>query len=195
MSTETHQEAESASTAAALHAAALARHGSSKMLASYLGDIEQLVRERLWAEAVPLALALPHVCAALADPTLCSSRAQFLDWCECWVRPPTDDTSLTVPAPEALYRLAHERGVAPELEPADEQRVPVQALRQLRLRRLSRAAPPPRRVSLTALREAAEDPAREACVALLHAVRRWYSDWAALQPTVQGNLARLAVLR
>ena len=54
------------------------RHGSSKMLESYLGDIEYLIRERQWSEAVPLALALPHICGALADPGLRSSRAGAL---------------------------------------------------------------------------------------------------------------------
>jgi hypothetical protein len=43
--------------------------------------------------------------------------------------------------------------------------------------------------------EQASAPEQECCVALLEAVRRWYSEWAAFDPTVQNNLARLAVLR
>jgi hypothetical protein len=167
------------------------RHGSSKMLESYLGDIEYLIRERQWSEAVPLALPLPHICAALADPGLRSSRAAFLAWCEAWVRPPKSDTSMSALSPDVLYRTASE--TASELDAIAA--VPVEALRQLRLRRLSRAAPPRRRVSLQEMSEIADAPAREACVALLDGVRRWYSDWAALDPTVQNNLARLAVLR
>jgi hypothetical protein len=167
------------------------RHGSSKMLESYLGDIEYLIRERQWTEAVPLALALPHICAALADPGLRSSRAAFLAWCESWVRPPKADMSMSALSPDVLYRMACE--TTSELDGLAA--VPVEALRQLRLRRLSRAAPPRRRVSLQEMTEIADAPAREACVALLDGVRRWYSDWAALDPTVQNNLARLAVLR
>ncbi|HTX24198.1 MAG TPA: hypothetical protein VMD03_06045 [Steroidobacteraceae bacterium] len=161
------------------------------MLESYLGDIEYLLRERLWAEAVPLALALPHIGAALAHSDLVSSRERYLGWCNDWVRPLQDDTSLSVPGPEELYRMAEEQRVEPQLAACAG--VPVSALRQLRLRRLSRAAPPRRRVPLTEVGDANGEP--EVCAALLDAVRRWYGDWAAGDPTVQNNLARLAVLR
>src|SRR5688572_20405127 len=63
----------------------VSRHGSSKMLATYLGDIEYLMREQLWAEAAPLALALPHICVALADASLVSSCERYMQWCESWV--------------------------------------------------------------------------------------------------------------
>jgi hypothetical protein len=45
--------------------------------------------------------------------------------------------------------------------------------------------------------ELADEPGseREACVALLEAVRLWYSDSASMDAAVQNNLARLAVLR
>jgi hypothetical protein len=163
------------------------------MLESYLGDIEYLIRERLWSEALPLALTLPHICAALENPGLASSPEQFLHWCEAWVRPSRSDTSMTVPSPDELYRLACTRAKA--LQPDAQPGVPILALRQLRLRRLARAAPPRRRVSLADVRDLADEPAREACVALLEAVRRWYDDYAVLDSTVQNNLARLAVLR
>lgn len=169
------------------------RHGSSRMLESYLGDIEYLMRERLWAEAAPLALALPHICAALANADLVSSRDSYRDWCEAWVRPAQDDTSMSVPDPEELYRMAEESSVEPEL--ARRAGVPAKALRQLRLRRLSRAAPPRRRISLADRSDASGEPTREACLALVGAVRRWYGDWAARASIVQTNLARLAVLR
>jgi hypothetical protein len=122
-----------------------------------------------------------------------SSRERFLKWCEAWVRPSMTDTSLNVPKPEELYRLAGERGVAPASEESPS--VPLWALRQLQLRRLSRAAPPRRRGSLAELRDVRAAPSREACVAVLEAVRRWYGDWGARDGTVQLNLARLAVLR
>ncbi len=163
------------------------------MLETYLGDIEYLVREQHFAEAAPLALALPHICAALAHADLVSSRSAYLEWCESWVRPPQDDTSCTAPTPADLDRLAASYGVEREL--AGSPGVPALALRRLRLRRLSRAAPPRRRGALPAASDARQGAAREACVALLEAVRRWYRDYAARDAVVQNNLARLAVLR
>jgi hypothetical protein len=162
------------------------------MFENYLADIEYLLRDGAFGEAVPLALALPNICAALESQTLRSSREQYLHWCESWVRPSQSDTTLSVPSSQALYELACERGALDEL--GTSAGVPVQALRQLRLRRLSRAAPPRPQVA-PADGDAAGDGMREACAALVTAVRRWYWDWAALDPTVQYNLARLAVLR
>ena len=193
MSIENRQDTDSVGATPPPTSLASWRRSNSRMLESYLGDIEYLIRERLWTEALPLALTLPHICAALENPALASSPEQFLHWCELWVRPSKSDTSMTVPSAEELYRLASARGKP--LQPAAERSVPVQALRQLRLRRLARAAPPRRRVSLADMRDFPDEPAREACVALLEAVRRWYDDYAVLDSTVQTNLARLAVLR
>jgi hypothetical protein len=161
------------------------------MLESYLGDIEYLVRERLWADAAPLALALPHICVALTRANLVSSREDYLAWCEEWVQPLQDNPSMSVPTPEELYRMAEAHGVERQL--ALDAGVPINALRQLRLRRLSRAAPPRRAVLLPEITNAHGEP--EACAALLDAVRGWYGDWAAGNAIVQTNLARLAVLR
>ncbi len=169
------------------------RHGSSRMLESYLLDIEQLMREQLWDRAAPLALALPHICAALANPDLVSSREAYRDWCETWVRPEQDDTSLCAPSPQDLLRMAEDRAVEPELQ--GRTGVPVHALRVLRLRRLSRAAVPRGRGSLADASARSDEPTGEACLVLVAAVRRWYGDSAAGSATVQTNLARLAVLR
>jgi hypothetical protein len=193
MSIENQQDADNVGTLLPPTSLASWRRSNSRMLESYLGDIEYLIRERLWTEALPLALTLPHICAALENAALASSREQFLHWCELWVRPSQSDTSMTVPSPEELYRLASLRGKP--LQPDAEPGVPMHALRQLRLRRLARAAPPRRRVSLADVRDFSDEPAREACVALLEAVRRWYDDYAVLDATVQNNFARLAVLR
>ncbi|MEJ0004958.1 MAG: hypothetical protein WDM77_00815 [Steroidobacteraceae bacterium] len=111
----------------------------SRMLDAYLGDIEYLMRERLWAEAVPLALTLPHICAAISDPTLRSSPEDYLQWCQNWVRPSRTDTTATVPTADALFRLAQAR--AEVLDDESGTVVPAAALRRLRLRRLSRATP------------------------------------------------------
>lgn len=172
-----------------------ARHGRSRMLDAYLGDIDYLMRERLWAEAVPLALALPHICVAIADPALRSSPEHYLEWCQNWVRPSRTDTTVTVPTADALFRLAQSRA-----EVADDESgtaVPAAALRRLRLRRLTRATPMRRKSALSDLLrlDAAQEPEREAAIALVDAVRRWYADRGASDGTVQSNLARLAILR
>jgi hypothetical protein len=197
MSTEGHSQADPPGDEPALGTRAARRPRSSKMLESYLGDIEYLLRECRFADAAPLALALPHICVALGHPDLVSSRAAYLEWCESWVRPPCDDTAVSAPSPVDLDRLAVQRGVEHEL--SDGPGVPAQGLRQLRLRRLSRAAPLGRGGAAAAAAGDAASPgdetAREACVALLAAVRRWYRDLAARDDAVQTNLARLAVLR
>ena len=170
-----------------------ARHGQSRMLESYLNDIEYLMRERLWNEAVPLALALPHICSALADPQLRSSPGQYLQWCHDWVRPLRADTALLEVSPEDILAMSRAGVHEPELDDG----VPSTQLRQLRLRRLSRASPPRRRQVLTDLvrADAAEEADREAAIAVIDAVRRWYREQAVLDSTVQGNLGRLAILR
>ena len=81
-----------------------ARRGRSRMLDAYLGDIEYLMRERLWSEAVPLALALPHICVAIGNSALRSSPDEYLKWCQNWVRPSRTDTTATVPTADALFR-------------------------------------------------------------------------------------------
>jgi hypothetical protein len=170
------------------------RHGRSRMLDAYLGDIEYLMRERLWAEAVPLALALPHICVAIADPALRGSPHDYLEWCQNWVRPSRND-SATVPTAEALFRLAQSRSEAPKDESGTV--VPAAALQRLRLRRLARATPLRRKSAISDLVriDAAQEPEREAAIVLVDAVRRWYANRGALDATVQSNLARLAILR
>jgi|SRR5580693_3193914 hypothetical protein len=171
------------------------RHGHSRMLDGYLGDIEYLMRERLWAEAVPLALMLPHICVAIGDAGLRSSPGDYLQWCEHWVRPSRTDTTATVPTPEALWRLARTRSEVSDDESGT--RVPAAALRRLRLRRLTRETPLRRKSAISELvrLEASQEPEREAAIVLVDAVRRWYADRGAVDGTVQSNLARLAILR
>ena len=171
------------------------RRGRSRMLDAYLGDIEYLMRERLWSEAVPLALALPHICVAIGNSALRSSPDEYLKWCQNWVRPSRTDTTATVPTADALFRLAQSRAEVPDDESGTI--VPEAALRQLRLRRLTRATPLRRKSDISDLVriDAAHEPEREAAIALVDAVRRWYTDRGALDGTVQSNLARLAILR
>ncbi len=172
-----------------------ARRGRSRMLDAYLGDIEYLMRERLWAEAVPLALALPHICVAIGDSALRSSPHDYLEWCQNWVRPARTDSTATVPTADALFRLAQARAEGPDDESGTI--VPAAALRRLRLRRLTRATPLRRKNAISDLvrLDAAQEPDREAAIVLVDAVRRWYADRGAVDGTVQSNLARLAILR
>jgi hypothetical protein len=169
----------------------LSRYRSSRMLETYLGDIEYLIREQLWEQAAPLVLALPHICVALADSGLGSSSERYVQWCEAWVA--QDEAQPGAAARAEKFRAWCAQSGCSELDASGG--VPVEALRRLRLRRLSRAAPPRRRISPGELQAVGAEPEQEACLALLDAVRRWYADSAALDSTVQNNLARLAVLR
>jgi hypothetical protein len=165
------------------------------MLDGYLADIEYLMRERLWAEAVPLALALPHICVAISDSALRSSPHDYLVWCQNWVRPARTDSTATVPTADVLFRLAQARADVADDESGTV--VPAAALRRLRLRRLTRATPVRRRNAISDMvrLEAAQEPEREAALVLVDAVRRWYGERGSLDAVVQGNLARLAILR
>src|SRR5580704_10818035 len=125
------------------------RRGRSRMLDAYLTDIEYLMRERLWSEAVPLALALPHICVAIGNTALRSSPDEYLKWCQNWVRPARTDTTSTVPTADALFRLAQSRSEAPDDESGTV--YPQAALRQLRLRRLTRATPFRRKIAISDL--------------------------------------------
>lgn len=169
------------------------RHGSSRMLENYLTDLEYLLRERMWQEALPLALALPHICVALADESLRSSRERFTAWCEAWLKPTFPESFNPASTSDELYALTRERAGFSEFEASSG--VPIDALKRLRLRRLARPAPPRRRAALAEFSDVTEDPSHSVCLYIVHAVHRWYDDWASLDPTVQTNLARLAVLR
>jgi hypothetical protein len=148
---------------------------SSRMIASYLTDIEQLLDEQRWDAALREASDLPRIAVALADPQLRSSGEEVKNWCQEWIRP-RELTERVVP---------HE---APEP-------VPTRALRRLQLRRHVRT--PPRGFSSERAEHLApqETATAEMGVALVNAARRWYARSGVHDPTVQDNLARLAVLR
>jgi hypothetical protein len=165
------------------------------MLENYLTDLEYLVTERMWNEVLPLALALPHICVSLADQELRSSREGFVAWCENWLYPLFPPSLSAPPSADELFALSRERAGFNELDASTG--VPIDALKRLRLRRHARPAPPRRRAALKETTAAAtdEDPSHNICIYIMHAVHHWYDDWANLDPTVQTNLARLAVLR
>ena len=165
---------------------------SSRMVASYLTDVEKLLEAQHWDAALCEAYDLPRIAVALTDPTLQSSGELQKTWCEQWIRPADDDDAGDGLDYERLCRavcehLEHEDAAEPKS-------IPARALRRLRLRRHVRTAP-------RGFHEphAPDDPeASESvriCAALVDAARRWYARSACHNTIVQANLAKLAVLR
>jgi hypothetical protein len=164
---------------------------SSRMFASYLTDIERLAEEQRWDAALREALDLPRLAVALADPELRCAREQVLTWCQEWIRPAEAERDAHGLDLEPLMQRLLER-LERQCEP---DRIPMRALRRLQLRRHLRAPPsgyftvhaenlPPR-----------ESEILDVCSLLFAAGRRWYARSACHDPTVQVNLARIAVLR
>ena len=164
---------------------------SSRMFAAYLGDIEQLLDAHHPEAALREALDLPRIAVALADPQLRCSRERLKTWCEEWIRPPGAERDAHGLAYEHLARNITER-VLQGAEPAS---VPTRVLRRLQLRRHARALPRGFRARRLEDLPARESEAFDMCAALIEAARRWYARSACHDPTVQANLARLAVLR
>lgn len=155
---------------------------SSRMLASYFTDIEQLLEEQRWDAALREASDLPRIAVALSDPQLRCSGEEVGLWCRQWI-----------PAAQAPRELPGVGiGQAPGAEPKT---VPTGALRRLQLRRHVRT--PPRGFTTPGHEDLdpQETQAVEAGRALVGAARRWYARSGCHDPTVQTNLARLAVLR
>src|SRR5215470_18976326 len=164
---------------------------SSRMFAAYLGGIEQLLDAQRREAALREALDLPSIAVALADPGLHSSREQVTKWCREWIRPPGAERDAHGLDYEHLARNAAER-VAQTAEPDG---VPMRALRRLQLRRHARTAPRGFRARRAGDLSPCDSEAFDMCTALIEAARRWYARSACHDPTVQANLARLAVLR
>jgi hypothetical protein len=164
---------------------------SSRMFAAYLVDSEQLLDAQRREAALREALDLPRIAVALADPALQCSRERLRTWCEEWIRPPGAERDAHGLDYEHLARNITER-VAQGAEPEG---VPMRALRRLQLRRHARALP--RGFSARRLQDLPprDSEAFDMCTALIEAARRWYARSACHDPTVQANLARLAVLR
>ena len=163
---------------------------SSRMLASYLTDIEQLLDEQHEDVALREAFDLPRIAVALTDPQLRCSGDQVKTWCEQWIGPPGSE-----PAPKLDYERVGRNVSERVTGDGEKASVPARALQRLRLRRHVRT--PPRGFSAARAEHlSSEDPeAVEMCTALVDAARRWYARCACHDTTVQTNLARLAVLR
>ncbi len=106
----------------------------SRMLASYLTDIEQLLEEQRWDAALREACDLPRIAVALSDPQLrCSGDAVGM-WCRQWI-PPLPDAPGARPGAAGTGASRHG---APSPAPKS---VPTRALRRLQLRRHVRTPP------------------------------------------------------
>jgi hypothetical protein len=163
------------------------------MFAKYLNDIGQLLDERRWEAASREANDLPRIAVALADAQLRSSAAEITNWCQQWIRPPGPEGDAHGLDHERICKSISERVTRGDV--AESASLTMRALRRLRLRRHVRN--PPRGFSPSrADNLGPQDSAvLRSCEALLEAARRWYARSAVHDPTVQANLARLAVLR
>jgi hypothetical protein len=163
---------------------------SSRMLASYLTDIEQLLDEQRWDAALRDAADLPRIAVALSDPLMRSSSDDVAQWCTRWLTPcdPALGAQLVPDCAGGLTPLqAHAGSASPS--------VPAAALRRLQLRRHARTLP---RGFLVGPDESLEPAAADSVQtgrALVEATRRWYARSGVHDATVQLNLSRLAVLR
>ncbi len=164
---------------------------SSRMLASYVADLEFLLDEQNWEAALRDALELPLIAVALSDEGFRVSLSALRDWCERWLPAALDEASAH--APEGLPGLVSAH--IERLHPHSAEVVPVAALRRLRLHRHVRVAT----LEPNSDRLDPQDPdgaeSLALCSAVIEATRRWYAQLGCHHPTVQANLARLAVLR
>jgi hypothetical protein len=164
---------------------------SSRMLASYLTDIEQLLDEQRWDAALRDASDLPRIAVALSDPLMRASSVEVAQWCSRWVTP-------SHPAIGAAQVIPDRAGGSAPLPPhpgSATPSVPTAALRRLQLRRHARSRP---RGFLLGPDESLDPQAADSVQTgrtLVEATRRWYARSGVHDPTVQTNLARLAVLR
>jgi hypothetical protein len=179
--------------ATALRAESRVAPSSSRMLASYMTDIEQLLDEQRWDVASREALNLPQIAVALSDPQLSFTGERLKAWCDEWIRPAEPDRNARC----AEYQRVVAAVVAHTVTHDTAAIVPSLALKKLRLRRLVRI--PPRGFSAGRSNSSVLVPqgtaAIETCTLIVEAVRRWYAQSAVSDKVVQANLARLAVLR
>ena len=167
------------------------RPSSSRMLASYLSDIELLLEEQRWEQALREAFDLPQIAAALGDPRMQVSVDRVQAWCEQWVKNGDEDQTVD-PDIGRIIQLVCERAERATL--ANES-VPALALRRLRLHRLQRTRHRGFKAGPLALLGPEAADTAQICTSLVNAARRWYAQSACHDSIVQANLARLAVLR
>jgi hypothetical protein len=164
---------------------------SSRMLASYLTDIEQMLDEQRWDEALRDAGELPRIAVALSDPLLQSSGEEVGQWCLHWVPAGSPESA---PVQTISDRAGGSTPLQVNLGSATPS-VPKRALRHLQLRRHTRTRPRGFMLSADESLEPRDSESLQTVRALVSATRRWYARSGVHDPTVQSNLARLAVLR
>lgn len=165
---------------------------SSRMLASYLSDIELLLDEQRWEQALREAFDLPQIAAALSDPRMQISVESVQAWCEQWIQQSGNEAAAAEADVRRIIQLVCERADRASL--ANES-VPALALRRLRLHRLQRTRYRGFKAGPLALLAPEAADTAQICATLVQAARRWYAQSAVHDAVVQANLARLAVLR
>src|SRR5215469_174130 len=167
------------------------RPSSSRMLASYLADIELLLEEQRWEQALREAFDLPLIAAALSDPRMQVSVDSVQAWCEQWLQHGEDEQAADAEIGR-IIQLVCERADRASLA---HESVPTLALRRLRLHRLQRTRHRGFKAGPLALLAPEAADTAQICTKLVQAARRWYAQSAVHDSVVQANLARLAVLR
>jgi hypothetical protein len=163
---------------------------SSRMLTSYLSDVERLLDDQQWEAALREALDLPLIAVALSDSQLSATRERVRAWCDEWIRPEDPDRNARGADYERVSATVLARTVRDESAA-----VPSLALKRLRLRRHVRTPPRGFNTGRSGTLAPEGSNAVETCSILVEAARRWYAQSAVHDRTVQANLARLAVLR
>lgn len=152
----------------------------SKMLEGFCTDIEDLLPEGLFRQAVRHAVALPEICCALEDPVMRGRDDQYLAWCARWLPFPHGKGTATAGA--RLLRL-HRRS----------RWTPAQSLRALRIRRNARSYQGLGRPQLSQPANPLQVFETALCVAMVDAARRWYAECGRTDKTVQSNLGKLLI--
>lgn len=165
---------------------------SSRMFASYLSDIELLLDEQRWEQALREAFDLPQIAVALSDVRMEVSVESVQAWCEQWVKHAEDSLVTSDADLGRIAQLVCERADRASLASAS---VPALALRRLRLHRLQRTRHRGFKAGPLALLGPEAADTTQICTTLVQAARRWYAQSACHDGIVQANLARLAVLR
>jgi hypothetical protein len=162
------------------------------MLASYLSDVELLLEDQRWEQALREAFDLPQLAAALSDLRMQISLESVQAWCEQWLEHGEDVAVEADTDVDRIVQLVCERADRATL--ANES-VPALALRRLRLHRLQRTRHRGFKAGPLALLAPEAADSVQICTTLVQAARRWYAQSACHDAIVQANLARLAVLR
>jgi hypothetical protein len=165
----------------------------SKMLEGYGADIERLLMERHVRMALRVALNLPAIATALEDENLLTAAKSYADWCDEWLALGEVGRPFAACSGADLHALFVRHGDAPGS--ADRQ-FPRRALKALQLRRHARASSAGIEyldAELDAI--CAGSPRARLALEMRRGMRRWYAAKAITDRRVQGNLAKIAVLR